>query len=449
MKLRHQLEKTTRKRDGDVREHVWRIRYWWPARKGEPRRSKVDPKTFREERNATKHALQMLQAIEDHEAGRGPDPFADSPKDLATLVDQFAKVKAAGGLVSRRQPRMPNADSVKRTRQRLALMLERFALRSTADLVRFGPDAATRFAALQEDERAAAGERLRSWGNKTRDEHAQELRQFCEWLMRRGLLIANPIGELPRVYCREADSTFRRRELEPVEIGRLMLAAQADVARGRFFATLWGFAAYTGMREAQLEQLTSADVRALDDRPEWRVDGSRTKSGRDEWLPMPPWLGTRLAELRRVPLTLPLFPDVDWKNVCDVLRRHAAAAGLGEVKRQRGKTEKGEWFYWDRWIDPRGPQWRLDFHAFRKTFAMLLDQPHVGDRDWADLVRHSDARMTRRYRDAKAERHRAIIDALADPLAAVCTTCAPCAQPGAPAGNPGQPTQSNPIEATA
>lgn len=266
---------------------------------------------------------------------------------------------------------------------------------------------------------AEANGRRRGWGDKTRDEHGHTLVQFAAWMVRRKILFENPLDTFRRVET-EASRTFFRRELTVNEIQRLMGAAEADDAPLR--VALYAFVAVTGCREEQCASLTWADVRGLGtDEVDVRVDAGRTKAKRSEWMPLPVWLGERLAKFRCVPLTRPVFPGFDWSNICRTLRRDAEAAGLGTIEKVRKQNSSGTWIHWERWVDPRGPKWTLDFHAFRNTCANLLDREDVGDRDWADLVRHGDSRMTRRYRNVNARRQRSIIEGIPE---FVCTPCA-------------------------
>jgi integrase len=403
------------------RETVWSIRYWWPARRGQQRKSKVDPKTFREKRRAERRGREMLSALEDHAAGRGPDPFHEVDDRLDQWLADFMEDLAAGALSNKRRRGKPADSHVARQRKRLDLLFEEWGLERLPDLVELGPTINRRLDQLQRElaARAAAAGRMRGWGDKTRDEHGHVLVQFANWLVRRRALYENPFVDWVRVET-DASQTFFRRELTIEEVQRLMDAASE--AGDPLRAALWAFAAVTGWREGQIASMTWADVRGLGtDEVDVRVDAGRTKAKREDWMPLPAWLGKMLLEFRRVPLTLPVFPGFDWRNITRLLLPDAEAAGLGKVERVRRQNEKGGWAHWLRWIDPRGEKWRLDFHGFRHTCASLLDRPDVGDRDWQDLVGHADASMTRRYRHADARRQREIINSVPELM---CTTCA-------------------------
>lgn len=420
MRFRHKLERLLRGPEGS-RETVYRIRYWWPARRGQKRTSKVDPKTFRRKALAQAHAYRVLDQLEEHAAGRGPDPFAERQDNLVELLELFLEDLAAGALSNKRRKGKPAQSRVDTQRRRLTLLFDRFKLTDVGDLRELGADINRGLDSLQQDliAVAEAAGRRRGWGDKTRDEHGHAMVQFGQWLVSRKVLHENPFDEFRRVET-DASRTFFRRELNVDELQKLMGAAEADGDPLR--ATLYAFVAVTGTREAQCASLTWADVRGLgSDEIDIRVDAGRTKAKRAEWMPLPGWLGARLATFRRVPLTIPVFPGFDWPNICRQLRRDAAAAGLGSLEKIRKKNSQGVWSHWERWVDPRGPKWTLDFHAFRNTCANLLDREDVGDRDWADLVRHGDSKMTRRYRNVNARRQRAIIEAIPE---LVCTPCA-------------------------
>lgn len=445
MKLRFEINEAERKRNG-VRERVYVVRYWWPARRGEPRRSKVDPKTFRDKRNATGHAVEMLRAIEEHEAGRGMDPFADVPKDVAGWVEKFLAALAAGEF-ARKKGRRPKPEHVKRTRKRLELMFEHFGLRTVGDFVRFEQEAAEQFALLQEDLRAEAGEKLRTFGDKTRDEFVFTLRQLCGYLVKRRVLSSNPVADVPRLYG-DHSATFFRRALLVEEIDALLRAAEATGDAGKVRATLWALAIYTGFRLSEIAATTWGDV-MLDGSPRVELDGSRTKNGQHAEQALPGWLADRLRSMKGLAMpTAPLFPGIDWHNLNDRLRLDAVAAGLGEVEKKRAKTAKGEWTYWLVWLDPRGPKHRFDFHSLRHTYNTLVGQTATNPRDAQELGRHSDERTNRRYWHGDRARRRAVVDALPAP-AAVCTTCAPCTPAEATAGNPSHRTFTDRSEATA
>ena len=389
----------------------FRVRVWWP---GPERRSKVDIHSFGREAEAEARARTLRELVEAHDAGQGPDPFQKQDGlDFATMLDGYKQALAAGALGHRRRKGKPKTKHVEGSASKLQFLATSLQLRSLADFARVAASIDVRLAELQQ---------LRGWNDKTRDMHAQVLRQFGRWLVLQHRWQRNQF-EGVKMVATEASVSFERRALSTEEVEKLVQAASvrpvAEYRRthprasrevlekleqtGWVRGTYYLLAAECGWRRQEMEATTWADLQIDESKPRIRVrantDGNKAK--KESWLLLPDVVAARLREhrdrLRRNgPVSLTDRVLRVPSHLVETLRKDAAFAGLGQVERTNKKTAAGNYSRTSRWRDPEGGFVKLDVHALRTTFGTKVVR-HVDITVGHVLMRHDDIKTTLRH----------------------------------------------------
>lgn len=372
-------------KDGRRRARTkFRVRVCWP---GADRITKMDVLAFGRRAEAEVRARTLLAMVEAHDAGQGPDPFIKPDGlDFATLLEGYKAALAAGGLGHKRRKGKPKPKHVKGSASKLSFVATSLQLRNLADFARVVPEIDVRLEELQ---------RLRGWNDKTRDMHAQVLRQFGRWLVLRHRWPRNLFADVKFV-ATDASVSGERRALSNEQAEKLIQAAsvrpvaefrrthpnarpevlekleQAGWVRGTYYL----LAIECGWRRQEMQGTTWADLRLDDDKPCIRVRASTegNKGAKESWLLLPDVVAARLREHRArlrkhgpVALTDRVLPVPS--HLVEHLRKDAAYAGLGKVERTNTKTPAGNYSRTTRWVDPEGDFVKLDVHALRTTFG--------------------------------------------------------------------------------
>ncbi len=197
-------------------------------------------------------------------------------------------------------------------------------------------------------------------------------RTFFAWLVKRRLLVANPLAGVEKIKIREDRG---KRYAPTVEQLRVLLAL-APAHR----ATVYLVAIYTGLRRHELGLLTWGDFDLDGAAPSVRVAGSISKNARTTTLPLRPEVVQALRAYR--PDNAQPFEWVFRNRVPNMrtFRRDLKAAGIAPV-------------------DAYGR--KFDFHALRTTLGTLLSASGAKPRDAMELMRHSEMKLTMKtYTDA-------------------------------------------------
>lgn len=204
----------------------------------------------------------------------------------------------------------------------------------------------------------------------------------CGWLVRQGVLPANPVRDLTRL---ELDRDRTARALNEVQVQEWLALLDADeYARRHDLPELARFMLATGIRLGEALGVTWADLDLTDGVVEIRRTIVRVKGqglvakgvksrASVRRLVLPGW-GVDLLRARRVRLGLfdgPVFPDSQggWRDRSNVGKA---------FRRVRGGTE----FDW------------VKTHTYRKTVATMLDEGGASARMIADQLGHARVSMT-------------------------------------------------------
>jgi integrase len=107
---------------------------------------------------------------------------------------------------------------------------------------------------------------------KTLNEYLAALSAFCEWLIRTGRWLVNPVKSIGRVRT-EGREKRKRRALADGEVERLL---EVGGERGIVYLA----ALLTGLRRSELDELRWSDVHLDAPRPYIEARASTTKNGR-------------------------------------------------------------------------------------------------------------------------------------------------------------------------
>ncbi len=208
---------------------------------------------------------------------------------------------------------------------------------------------------------------------KTLNDYLDAMRCLLEWLRRAAQLLENPLALVDKAETRGRQSMVRR-AFKDAEMRRLL-----EVAGPR--RTLYIAAVHTGLRWGELRALTWADIELGAYRPFIRARAATTKNRRDAVI----WLAAELADQLRA--FRPGDADPSNRVFSTMPSHHTYARDLKRAGIDR--------------VDSSGR--RVDFHAFRHTFATNLHRGGVSQRVAMELMRHSDPRLTAKtYTDASA-----------------------------------------------
>ncbi len=201
---------------------------------------------------------------------------------------------------------------------------------------------------------------------KSCNDYLADLAHFVRWLVKRGRLSVDPLGEIERVDTARAE--HYRRAFTPGELRRL-LAVSGDRAVPYLVAAL------TGLRRKELAALRWDDVVLSDGGACVLVRASIAKNAKCARIDLHPDAAAALASLRSGAAGPLVFGPGGLPDV-SVLKADLAAAGLSF------KDDLGR---------------RLDFHAFRGTFATMLVASGATIPLTQQLMRHADFRQTEKH----------------------------------------------------
>lgn len=425
-------------------------RICWP---GADRGNKTDGQTFTRRADAASHGRALVEAVEKHDNGLGPDPFLKrAAQNFDTLHEGYVASLTAGGLGHKRRQGKPSAKHVKGSGGKLQLIATALQLRTLADFARLVPKVNERLEELQ---------RMRGWNDRTRDDYAQVLRQFGGWLVLAHYWPRNLLDAV-RFVATDASRSFERRALSIDEAERLIMAAPvrpvAEYRRkhpqakpevlaklaeqGRTRGLYYLLAVECGWRRKEMAGTTWADLKLDDGKPAIRVRANVAKAKKERWLSLPSFVAERLREHRErlrkfgpVALTDRVLPVP--RHLVENMRKDAAYAGLGEIERTNKKTSGGNYTRGVKWIDPAGPHVRLDVHSLRTTFGTKVVQavdPTVGHA----LLRHESVTTTMKHYAKLRNEHLEAELAKVPRLFACGSACVSADGPGAPSVRSGE-----------
>ena len=166
-----------------------------------------------------------------------------------------------------------------------------------------------------------------------------------------------------------------RRALNDDEIDRLIRASGKRTV-------VYFLAAYTGLRRAEIQQLTWGDIHLDVPKPFVEVRASTTKNKKSAVLPLVPALAEMLARHKEKEGRTEGRVFRVGVPTAKTLRSDLAAVGI------QAEDELGR---------------RVDFHALRHTFGTALSRAGVTPRTAMELMRHSDIPLTRKtYTDVNS-----------------------------------------------
>lgn len=347
------------------------------------------------DRRATEQkAAQLVRELERKEVGLH-DPYAAHRRaPLGDHLVAFLEALAAGTLGHRRRGR-PTQDYLDRSRRRLQMLVA--AMENPARLGDLSLEAA---------QKTLAEKQQLGWSDKTRDDHANLLRQFGAWLVETERWATNPFARL-RAVRTQASRTFKRRALGIEELQRLVDAAEVravdefrrlhlqarpeTLERRRRLGAARGLGyllcAFAGLRRREVSALVWSDV-DLGEEPAVTVRAAVSKNRKEQRVAIPRWLAGRLTDIKRwraVEIGTPPRPDssvlrLSYRHLNERLKQDALYARLGTLD-ARGRV-----------VDGSGAV--LDLHSLRGLYATLLGEIGVPMKVLGELMRHSDPRLT-------------------------------------------------------
>ena len=236
------------------------------------------------------------------------------------------------------------------------------------------------------------------FGISTSNDYLVAMKAFCNWLVRDGRLMRNPLAYLQRLNT-ETDIRRERRALSPDELERLIKAAQTSKRKiagfgGRDRAMLYRVAAFTGLRAQELASLTAHSFDLEANPPTVRVEACYSKHRRTDVLPLEEDLVRCLREHLAGCNGQPLWPGQWYRKAARMLRKDLDAARktwIEEVPpgQEREKQENSDYLR-DKDRDGRV----ADFHSLRHGFITYLVTANVPPKVAQTLARHSTITLT-------------------------------------------------------
>lgn len=240
------------------------------------------------------------------------------------------------------------------------------------------------------------------FGLSTSNDYLVAMKAFCNWLVRDGRLVRNPLAHLQRLNT-ETDIRRERRVLSPDELDRLIKAAErseCDVAglSGAYRAMLYRLAAFTGLRAQELASLTPYSFDLDDDPPTVCVEACYSKHRRTDVLPLEKDLVARLRVFlgNRGPEERDnrLWPGKWYRKAARMIRTDLGAAKKAWIEtvpegKSREEREKSDYLK-DKDRDGRV----ADFHSLRHGFITYLVTANVPPKVAQTLARHSTITLT-------------------------------------------------------
>ena len=206
---------------------------------------------------------------------------------------------------------------------------------------------------------------------KTLNEYFNAISGLMNWLEQR--IGPNPLRFVRRIQTGVVPQRIRR-AYTPEELQRLV-----DVSGERGF--LYLFAARTGLRRAELQQIQWKDLRLDAPQPFVSVRASTAKNHKPAEIPFSRDLATALSRSRPAGASALALVFSRLMPRMNRFRADLKAAGIA-------------------YIDDTGAY--ADFHSFRKTFDTELQKASVPPRAIMELMRVSDMRLiSKTYMDAR------------------------------------------------
>jgi integrase len=189
-------------------------------------------------------------------------------------------------------------------------------------------------------------------------------RKFVSWCVDKHYLGENPLLSIRKAEEKGAKTRIRR------ALSAEQLALLLEVSRSRRLCYL--MAMLTGLRRGEMKKLLWTELFLDDPRPYVWPRAHHTKAKRDDIIPLPPELVEvlRAARPANVGPDTRVFPTVPCM---ETFKKDLSRAGIA-------------------FLDERGR--RVDFHALRTSYNMLLAKQNVPIRTAKELMRHSDIRLT-------------------------------------------------------
>lgn len=207
---------------------------------------------------------------------------------------------------------------------------------------------------------------------KTLNEYLDAMRGLLKWMIRQGRLESNPLAVVGTVETRGRE-VRQRRAFTDSQLYQLVTVATPERR------ALYLLAAFSGLRKAELESLTWADVCLNGEGSSVTVRASMTKNHKMALLPLHQDATEALRAIQPAcaDSCAPVFARVPWAYQ---FREDLAKAGIP-------------------YKDGQGRQ--ADFHALRHTLATNLARAGVQPRVAMEVMRHSDMKLTAKtYTDA-------------------------------------------------
>ena len=217
--------------------------------------------------------------------------------------------------------------------------------------------------------------------HRTYNHYLQAMEGFCNWMVKRRRLAANPVIGIERLNA-ETDLRHQRRALMPEEFTRLVQAAESSEESIQCFtgpqrARIYILSYMTGLRRGELASLTQESFALDAQTPTVTVHATVSKHRRKDVLPLHPELVTLLRLwLADLQPNEPLFPKLEKRRTWRMVQLDLERAGIPY------KTAEGV----------------ADFHAAgRHTYITELLRSGASLVEARKLARHSDVKMTMRY----------------------------------------------------
>lgn len=226
---------------------------------------------------------------------------------------------------------------------------------------------------------------------QTSNHYGSALRRFGAWLVRRGVLQANPLAEIPRLNP-AAHLRHARRALEPDQLAALLDSVQESDRLWRGLSgqdryLLYLVAITTGYRRGELLSLRVGSFALAGTPPTVRLGSRRTKARRDAVQPIPRAVADLLAtRIAGQPVDAPMWTWSQLERSAEMLAADLSDCGIPYV------------------VDLGDGERYADFHSLRHTYITLLEQAGASVREAQELARHSDPRLTlSRYTHTRAQ----------------------------------------------
>ncbi len=219
------------------------------------------------------------------------------------------------------------------------------------------------------------------FGHRTYNHYLQAFEGFCNWLVKKRRLAANPVVGIERLNA-AIDTRHQRRALSVDEFRKLILAAESSdktiqCFSGKERAKIYLLSYLTGLRRGEIGSLTPRSFQLEGNPPTVTIEATISKHRRKDVLPLHP----ELIRLLRVWLDgfgpdEQLFPKLARRRTWLMVKKDLERAGVPY------QTKEGI----------------ADFHAAgRHTHITELLRNGASLPEAKQLARHADINMTMRY----------------------------------------------------